>query len=276
MGIIITGVVLFAIVMAFIFNGKFRKDVIASEGEAAVFGLINVKGVIIVLIIAIFGGLLGFLVQLDLNVQDIDITNARAINQLSESNEDQYSLSHRGDNWVISSGGVEIGMITLDTNSDLSATKSPTNSKHWYVGKDGSKYGLVSTRVDQEQILFDYEHFTSFYTKKPYEIGNLKLRFIIDSIYAIHFNGRTKYNYIVRFGEQVGNRDIAWGRQLEYEKSADGEIRLANGLKQIQEPKWENNYFVGIGLGQPTYDSVHRVYPGVDKLNLIAVESKVE
>lgn len=63
-GLIVIGIILLAVMGAFIFSDKFRKDVIASEGEASVFGLLNVKGVIIVLLTAVFCGAFIYIISL--------------------------------------------------------------------------------------------------------------------------------------------------------------------------------------------------------------------
>ncbi len=55
-GLIIIGTILLGITGAFILSPAFRRDVIASEGEASILGLFNVKGVVIILLIAIFAG----------------------------------------------------------------------------------------------------------------------------------------------------------------------------------------------------------------------------
>jgi len=52
-GIIIIGIALMLIVGAFVFSNTFRKDVIASEGEASMFGVLNIKGVIIILLMGV-------------------------------------------------------------------------------------------------------------------------------------------------------------------------------------------------------------------------------
>ncbi len=53
-GLVIIGAVLLLTMGGFVFSEKFRKDVTASEGEASFFGMLSVKGVIIVLLIGIF------------------------------------------------------------------------------------------------------------------------------------------------------------------------------------------------------------------------------
>ncbi|MDH6312475.1 uncharacterized protein (UPF0333 family) [Parabacteroides sp. PFB2-10] len=56
--LVIIGALLIIIIAAFVFSSSFRKDVIASEGEASILGLFNVKGVLIILLAAIFCGAL--------------------------------------------------------------------------------------------------------------------------------------------------------------------------------------------------------------------------
>ena len=53
---ILFGVLLAALVVAFIVNADFRTAVLGSPGEATVFGLISVKGVVIVLLCALLMG----------------------------------------------------------------------------------------------------------------------------------------------------------------------------------------------------------------------------
>ena len=53
---ILIGIILSALVFAFIFSQKFRQDVVGGEGQATIFGLISVQGVIIVLLCGILVG----------------------------------------------------------------------------------------------------------------------------------------------------------------------------------------------------------------------------
>ena len=47
-------------------------------------------------------------------------------------------------------------------------------------------------------------------------------------------------------------------------------------LKRIQDSKWKNNYYVGLGLGQPSHDTEKNNFTLVEKVNVIAIESKLE
>ena len=64
--VLIIGAILLIIIGAFVFSSSFRKDVIASEGEASILGLFNVKGVLIILLTAIFCGTFIYILREDM------------------------------------------------------------------------------------------------------------------------------------------------------------------------------------------------------------------
>lgn len=56
---IVCAALLIALISAFIFSDKFRKDVLVGEGEARIFGIITVKGIAIIVLSGLFlGGLI--------------------------------------------------------------------------------------------------------------------------------------------------------------------------------------------------------------------------
>jgi hypothetical protein len=58
---ILCGALLSIVTVTFLFSDRFRKDVVAGDSETKIIGILNAKGAIIVVIIAIFlGGLLFF------------------------------------------------------------------------------------------------------------------------------------------------------------------------------------------------------------------------
>lgn len=280
-GLIVIGLILLAIVTAFIFSPKFRKDVIASEGEAAVLGLINVKGVIIVLLTGIFGGIFTYIIQLDSAAQNVPskpINTSEAIAFLQELKDEEYIISDKGGEMHILCNGTTLGKITLDAEMDLTAKKSSADWDNWYVGIDGSNMGFVSLNLNQEQMLYDAAEAPIFYPKKAYQIGDLDFYFRIDSIYGIVHNGAWKYNYDIRFGEGKSANKVVWSENLhQYFKTPNGNININGGLKRIQDSHWDKNYYVGLGLGQPTHDTANESnYTLVEKVNVIALESKLE
>jgi len=70
--LIVIGVILLIIIGAFVFSSSFRKDVIASEGEASILGMFNVKGVLIILLMAIFCGTFIYVLQYENNGNKTD------------------------------------------------------------------------------------------------------------------------------------------------------------------------------------------------------------
>jgi len=53
---IISSIILISLIGALIFKEKFRKDILVSEGEATIFGILNVKGVAIIVLTGLFLG----------------------------------------------------------------------------------------------------------------------------------------------------------------------------------------------------------------------------
>ncbi|MFH1323432.1 MAG: hypothetical protein ABIH80_06360 [Methanobacteriota archaeon] len=53
---LLCGLLLFLVTTAFLFSEKFRNDVVVGEGEANVLGILNAKGAIIVVVLAMFIG----------------------------------------------------------------------------------------------------------------------------------------------------------------------------------------------------------------------------
>jgi uncharacterized protein YneR len=53
---IISSIILISLIGALIFKDSFRKDILISEGEATIFGILNVKGVAIVVLTGLFLG----------------------------------------------------------------------------------------------------------------------------------------------------------------------------------------------------------------------------
>lgn len=277
-GLIVIGTILLAIVAAFIFSSKFRKDVIAGKGEAAVLGLINVKGVIIVLLTGIFGGIFTYIIQLDSDqIPNQEITANSAIAFLQNIEDEEYTIGYKGGEMNILCNGTTLGKITLDTEMDLTARKSPEDWDNWHVGMDGSNMGFVSLNLNQEQMLYNSNEAPVFYPHKAYQIGDLDFFFQIDSIYGIQHKGSYKYNYDIKFGEGKSANKIKWSKNMhQYFKTPNGNININNGLKRVQDSIWNNNYYVGLGLGQPTHDSIRKVFTLVEKVNVIAIESKLE
>ncbi len=291
-GVIVIGIILLAIVLAFIFSGKFRKDVIASEGEAAVLGLINVKGVIIVLLTAIFGGIFVYLIRLDatrsevITVSPIDIEKATEL--LSESKKDHYTLKYVGDSIAIHLNGEKIG-ATVAMRNRLSARKSQSEDPIWevldqtqrnlgYMELDyhyaylnlENKQGHVNIGENMQKTAADQRVKKALYVNQPYQLDNSTLAFRIDSIHT-----KNEYYYWVSFGE--GDVDypngIKWKNgSLRFERSMDGVLNRAGQYKCLFDANWKKLYYVGIGLGYPRHNE-QDVYTHVERATVFVIES---
>ncbi|MEL6866660.1 MAG: hypothetical protein AAFP19_19700 [Bacteroidota bacterium] len=276
-GLFVIGSILLIIVLAFAFSPKFRKDVIASEGEAAVLGLINVKGVLIVLLTAIFGGIFAYIIQLDAGIVPDAIDTGKALAHLVASEDDQYRIENQDGVFRIFCNGQSIGTVEQKTEGNIQLVKSKEHWNQWQVNKNEARIGVVNMRLNQEQVIYSEAQNRSFRKNRPYQIGDLDFYFIIDSIYRSYEGRKTRYNYDVRFGEGKQSDKVKWQASEEhYSKTANGRVYFNNGLRRYHSPDWEYNYYIGMGLGQPAFDSLSNTFTGVEKVNIIAVESKID
>jgi len=53
---ILCGILLLVVTIAFVFSKRFRNDVVVGEGETKIFGILNAKGAIIIVVLAMFLG----------------------------------------------------------------------------------------------------------------------------------------------------------------------------------------------------------------------------
>lgn len=249
LGLIIIGIILLAIILAFIFSANFRKDVIASEGEAKVLGLINVKGVIIVLLTAIFAGAFVYILQLDLKPDS-------------------------------STPNTIISPAVATPNSRLSASVNKTDLAKWQIKKDAFDLGYVNLKSNQAVLFYDNEAVQEYQIKKEYKIGNLAFNFIIDSIYRTETKQGTQYNYLIRFGEG-DNGNISWQTTATtFVKTENGKLNPKKPLAKIQDNKWESVYYLDFGIGEPLrdineLDATNVKFTGVNFVNIKVLETKV-
>jgi hypothetical protein len=279
-GLIVFGIILLAIISAFIFSPSFRKDVIASEGEAAVLGVINVKGVIIVLLMGIFGAFFFAIIRNDAGSGQTgqDMTTADALKHL-QSNTKAFEIKEKRKGIYITHDTVDymIGDLPpVDYSEDkLIANKDTNDLNKWNLSLSGSNLGAVRLNLEQARIIFDSSAVKNYKFGEPYKIGELDLHFKIESVYEGPPNSG-QYTYDIRFGEAQSPRDIIWYEStVTYPKSLNGKIILNNGLNSLEHPQWKNEYYVGLGIGIPLQDD-EKKYISVDCLNIIAVKAKVE
>lgn len=273
-GLIVIGIILIGIIGAFIISANFRKDVIASEGEAAVFGLINVKGVIIVLLTAIFVGAFVYIIKLNYEPQT-KVMQSTVIDYLKNNNSISYSIKSNANNkgFNLWANTTKIGQVELDLNDDFALIKNPNSVDEWFVEKGDSQLGTVSVRIAQEQHFWHRGQNPAFYEqKKAYKVGDLDFYFRIDSIYSIKSDTTSIPYYVFSFGEGNQPDNVKWRRaKEEYSKTDNGNIDLNNGLKHIFDKQWMGNYYVGLGVGLPGGVKSH-----VEMLNIVVIQSKLE
>ncbi len=276
-GLVVIGTILVAIMLAFIFSPQFRKDVIASEGEAALFGMINVKGVIIVLLTAIFGGIFAYIIKLDAEATSPITKHTKYF--LNKNGLSTYTITNQDGVFV---GEAEIPIdstaaIPINTMKALQATRNTSDWDNWDIESDGTKLGYVSMKVNQEQLIYNQGQNKTFFKNKAYQIGDLDFYFKIDSIYRSYASNKTNYNYAISFGEGKGGNAIKWLKAKDpYMKTANGRIYVNRGLERFQQANWKHNYYVGLGLGQPLIDSLSNSFVSVDMVNIIAIASALE
>lgn len=279
LGIIIIGVVLLAIVLAFVFNSKFRKDVIAAEGEAAVLGLINVKGVVIVLLTAIFGGIFAYIIQLDskevIAGGGVDASVESAIEILTNSNKDHLTITYTADSVQVKINGQMIGAVP-STPTRLNTEKRNTNEPVWDV-LDGTNRKLGYITLDNNYGFLSTKGDTNLHNKliigQNYQLNNSSLVFRIDS--AQNIRG---YKYWMSFGE--GDMDyeneIVWKKEnFQFYKTPNGVICSADQYKCLYDANWSKFYFVGIGLGAAQHNDAYE-FTRIDLANIAVLESKFQ
>ncbi|MFK8104114.1 MAG: hypothetical protein AB8G15_16395 [Saprospiraceae bacterium] len=276
-GLVVIGTILVAIISAFILSPQFRKDVIASEGEAALFGMINVKGVMIVLLTAIFGGIFAYIIKLDSEAQPQVTKQTKYF--LNKNGFNTYKITNQHGEFL---GEAEIPLDSTPTRSittlkALQATRNTSDWDNWDIASEGTQLGYVSMKVNQEQLIYNSGQNKTFFKKQAYQIGDLDFYFKIDSIYRSYSNKKTNYNYAISFGEGKGGKAIKWMTAKDpYLKTTNGRIYVNRGLERFQHENWKHNYYVGLGLGQPLRDSIKNTFVSVDMVNIIAIASALE
>lgn len=216
----IIGIILLAIVGAFIFSENFRKDVIASEGEASVFGMINVKGVIIILLAGIFCGAFVWILSENSKTTPSTKDNREFISKLRE-------LNNRMANPVKDRFGYHTVLLNNDT---------------------------IRFTPQQETAYFKsvppYKSYPTNERHYPFEVtsGCQSLRefwFQIDTIVNMTMYPGCTYDYQLSFGE--GN--VKYHKSYRIAKTAGG--GLDGSIYLLSNPKWNYSYSLMIGLGQP-------------------------
>ena len=276
-GLLVTGLILLAIITAFIFSAKFRKDVIASEGEAAVLGLINVKGVIIVLLTGIFGGIFAYIISLEpAEVTVEDMNSSQALDYMKKARDIDYEVRQGADSIRIFANGAAIGAIPNPPPQKLQTSRNKEQIRNWDVGPSlDAVVGYVNMSSDEGYLRRDSIH-TTFDVGEPYKLKNLDLYFRIDSIK--HFERtRTKYRYYVRFGEDKDGQGPKWrSKAEEFYKTPSGKIYLEEEFRVLQDADWESDYLLKMGVGQPLPISTPTNFQYVEVLNVEAVELKID
>jgi len=277
LGVIIIGIVLLAIVSAFIFSKSFRQDVIHGQGKAKIGDVVTVEGVIIVVIIVVMVGALIYLVNNGSASQSShQITLASAIDKLKNDKTIHFKIFEENGRHFVKATDRILGEIQTDTNQKLKVCKDIRHAQRWLTGSDSTKLGYITLEMDQHMRLWKANNGIFYRLNQPYRVGKTELWFKIDSIYNTHFSGKTFYHYQLSFGTGESENRITWPVQEKFDKTANGAIDKTTNQRFITRPEWENNYHITVGIGQPAYDSITHSFPGVEKLNMLVLEGRVE
>jgi len=273
----IIGVILLFIIAAFIFKKEFREDVINSKGEAKILGLASVKGVIIILLVAIFGGIFSYILYLENISKNGELTTSKAINYLQKSNDVTYLINNDDGAINILANNKIIGSLKNNTNKKLIVSKSANDYKQWNIGLLNSTLGFVTVNGEDGYVKWDErdsEERMIYKIKEPYKIKNLDLWFRIDSIINETKNDK-KYSYVLSFGEGENINNVEWSDLSEkFSKTPDGKIYINEEFKPIRFYGWQNDYYVKFAAGQPSTEKP--VLYSVEKLNMIAVSLRLK
>ena len=252
-GLVTIGLLLAAIITAFIFSKKFREDVISSEGEASVFGMINVKGVIVVLLSAIFVGAFIYIIQMDNNNTE-EIDTSAAINYLKKSSDVQYALNYNPNIHCLElmMNRTAIGKLDQNLSLNLNAEKANADNKTWQIKAGNLSLGMISLETEQGNRFWHQGQNPRFYEQnKPYQIQNMDFYFSIDSIYTRKIDTLQLPYFDVKFGEKTAG-EIKWhAEKFTFNKTDNGKIDLKNDLRCLTDPAWSHDYYVGFGVGLP-------------------------
>lgn len=277
LGVIIIGIVLLAIVSAFIFSKSFRQDVIHGQGKAKIGDVVTVEGVIIVVIMAVMIGALLYLVNnRPISMGTDQITLASAINKLKNDKTIRYRIFEENGRHFVKAKDRTLGEIQTDTNHKLKVSKDIRNAQRWLTGADSTKLGYITLEMNQHMRLWKANNGIFYRLNQPYRVGKTELWFKIDSIYNTHVSGKTFYHYQLSFGKGESEKRIVWPVQEKFDKTTNGEIDETANQRFLTQPEWESNYYIAIGIGQPAYDSITNSFPGVEKLNMFVLEGRVE
>lgn len=254
--IIVLSLALLGIILAFVFSSNFRKDVIAAEGEASLFGIISVKGVIIVVLVVVLAGLLVYTLEHDDSV-------AMATNVLKNNKQgkdgaegETYTLekdSSEDITWIVCNGD-KIGFLKFESERNLETHRSTSSENDWYIESGEGKLGKISRRIEKAGAWYNKRTSLPYYFKRNYAIPNTKLIMNIDNAWFSGEDSNSRYHYSVNFAEKSTNGDTIWlSNPREYTKSHDGEIIILNDntTRHLSDIKWKNDYLVFLGLGQP-------------------------
>lgn len=275
-GLVTVSALLVAIIVAFIISPKFRKDVIAGEGEAAVLGIINVKGVIIVLLSALLIGSLLFILRLDAGGNPDLVYDGNESKRVSGELAN-CSLNVDRDTIFVSVNGTRIGVLDKSNLASLKVSKDRDVEFKWNAQIfDKIKLGEISLAHDTEFIQNTEGDVVSrpFTVKTPYKVSDLDLYFMIDSVQYYLNNEKQGYNYWIQFGEGTNKKNIKWlDEPVSYEKTKNASILPQRSFRCIQHRTWDHMYYIAMGLGQPMSDTSGTLsYKEVQMINLNALE----
>jgi hypothetical protein len=149
------------------------------------------------------------------------------------------------------------------SDKQLQAFRNTLVSNAWNIQNESTQLGFVTLDVEQTQLIADSLR-TQYKVNKKYQVGDFPLFFKIDSI-SPYLLGKL-YTYYIRFGEQNASDSIHWEKELhEFYKTPNGELNLNNGLLWLRDGRWQNVYYISLGVGQPSDNFVNF-------LNLLALK----
>ena len=213
-GLSVIGLILLIIIVAFVFSEKFRKDVIASQGEASILGMFNVKGVIIILLTAIFVGAFIYIIN-------ISPSNSKSGSQGKSSQKQSVRSSQKTNHYI------------QDNNVII-------NDTAYYTASTAQK---VCYTKDNFIVIGD----------SYYEIdGSIDLYYRVDSV--VWTGGSDVYNFYVFFGEMNNDSIIWRKNPIIFNKTPNGRITKDSEFKFLTDPRWKMEYQVLMALGQPDED----------------------
>lgn len=239
LALVIIGIILLFIIGAFVFSSSFRKDVTAAEGEASVLGMFSVKGVLIILLCAIFCGTFIVIFQSDKKNSSTRVDVSQTSNNLDKTRPSVDLKKPSG----------HIYNVLVDSFVSHEITPVITS----IITKDIINFG-TKTVVD----------------------GMPNFYFRIDSV-EYDNNIKSRYNYFVNFAEANESDTIWLNTPRLVEKSANGEFDTNSKIMDINNEAWSSRYKVLMLLGHPSgYDIKEKAYKRIEMATLIFVSARVD